>query len=42
MENKPKIKIRNFWIWFKDQVKGYKDLINETLSKDVLKDEQCD
>ena len=22
--------------------KGYKDLINETLSKDVLKDEQCD
>ena len=20
-ENKPKIKFRNFWIWFKDQIK---------------------
>lgn len=28
MENKPKIKIRNFWIWFKDQVKRRRVFIN--------------
>ena len=28
MENKPKIKFRNFWIWFKDQVKRRRMFIN--------------
>ena len=28
MENKPKIKFRNFWIWFKDQVKRRRVFIN--------------
>ena len=28
MENKPKIKFRNFWIWFKDQVKRRRAFIN--------------
>ena len=27
-ENKPKIKFRNFWIWFKDQVKRRRVFIN--------------
>ena len=28
MGNKPKIKFRNFWIWFKDQVKRRRVFIN--------------
>ena len=28
MDNKPKIKFRNFWIWFKDQIKRRRVFIN--------------